>query len=238
MMRLNRYLAQAGVASRRKCDELILQGRVTVNGEKVAELGVRVDEIQDKITFDGSPVNLPVNFKYIILNKPAGYVTTAKDEFNRHTVLDLIPLEERIFPVGRLDYETTGLLLVTNDGELSNQLIHPKYKFEKIYHVLLDKLVKPVAIYNLQKGVELDGKKTAPCKIHQIRVVDNCSLLEVKLHEGRNRQIRRMFELYEYNVDKLDRIAFGPLTLAGLKRGEWRYLRRTEIEKLRENIHI
>ena len=238
MMRLNRYLAQAGVASRRKCDELILQGRVTVNGEKVAELGVRVDEIQDKITFDGSPVNLPVNFKYIILNKPAGYVTTAKDEFNRHTVLDLIPLEERIFPVGRLDYETTGLLLVTNDGELSNQLIHPKYKFEKIYHVLLDKIVKPVAIYNLQLGVELDGKKTAPCKIHQIRVVDNCSLLEVKLHEGRNRQIRRMFELYEYNVDKLDRIAFGPLTLAGLKRGEWRYLRRAEIEKLRENIHI
>ena len=238
MMRLNRYLAQAGVASRRKCDELILQGRVTVNGEKVAELGVRVDEIQDKITFDGSPVNVPRNFKYIILNKPAGYVTTAKDEFNRHTVLDLIPLEERIFPVGRLDYETTGLLLVTNDGELSNQLIHPKYKFEKTYHVLLDKLVKPVAIYNLQLGVELDGKKTARCKIHQIRVVDNCSLLEVKLREGRNRQIRRMFELYEYNVDKLDRIAFGPLTLAGLKRGEWRYLRRTEIEKLRENIHI
>jgi 23S rRNA pseudouridine2605 synthase len=238
MMRLNRYLAQAGVASRRKCDEIILQGKVTVNGEKVVELGVRVDEIQDKITFDGSPVNLPHNFKYIILNKPAGYITTAKDEFNRHTVLDLIPLEERIFPVGRLDYDTTGVLLLTNDGELSNQLIHPKYKFEKTYHALLDKLVKPVAIYHLQQGVELDGKKTAPCKIHQIRVVDNCSLLEIKIHEGRNRQIRRMFELFEYQVDKLDRIAFGPLTLAGLKRSEWRYLRRTEIEKLRENIHF
>ncbi len=235
MMRLNRFLAQAGVASRRKCDDLILEGRVTVNGKKVTELGVRIDEFEDTITFNGSQVNVPDNFKYIILNKPSGYVTTVDDEFQRHIVMDLIPIEERIFPVGRLDYETTGLLLLTNDGELSNQLTHPKYKFEKTYHVLLDKLVKPIAIYHLQQGVELDGTKTAPCKISQFRVVDNCSLLEVKIYEGRNRQVRRMFELFDYKVEALDRIAFGPLNLTGLKRGEWRYLTPAEISSLKRS---
>ena len=233
MMRLNRFLAQSGIASRRKCDELILQGKVKLNGIKVTELGVRVDETEDEILFEGAPVHLPQKFKYILLNKPAGYVTTAKDEYKRHTVVDLIPIEERIFPVGRLDYDTTGLLLLTNDGELSNQLLHPKYKFEKTYHARLDKLIKPIALHHLQHGVELDGKKTAPCKIQQIRVVDNCSLLEVIIHEGRNRQIRRMFELYDYVVDELDRIAFGPLTLTGLKRGEWRYLKPEEVDELR-----
>jgi pseudouridine synthase len=233
MMRLNRYLAQAGIASRRKCDDLILQGKVKLNGETVSELGVRIDEFQDEILFEDKPVRLPQKFKYILLNKPAGYVTTAKDEYKRHTVMDLIPIPERIFPVGRLDYDTTGLLLLTNDGQLSNQLLHPKYKFEKTYHVLLDKLIKPIALHHLQQGVELDGKKTAPCKIHQIRVIDNCSFLEVRIHEGRNRQIKRMFELYDYEVEELDRIGFGPLTLTGVKRGEWRYLKQAEVDSLK-----
>ena len=233
MMRLNKFLAQSGVASRRKCDDFIVAGRVKVNGKIVQKLGVRIDEEADEIKFDDKQVNLPVNYKYLILNKPVGYITTASDEFNRRTVLDLIPLEDRVFPVGRLDYDTAGLLLLTNDGEMSNQLIHPRYKIEKTYHVLLDKLIKPIALHHLKQGVELDGKKTAPCKIQQIRAVDNCSLLEVRIHEGRNRQIRRMFESFDYQVEDLDRIAFGPLTLAGLKRGEWRHLTKTELDELR-----
>lgn len=236
-MRLNKFLAQCGVASRRKCDDLIVAGRVSVNGKIVQKLGVKIDELSDEVKFDDKPVSLPVTYKYVILNKPSGYITTASDEFNRRTVLDLIPLEDRIFPVGRLDYDTTGLLLLTNDGEMSNLLIHPRYKIEKTYHVLLDKLIKPLALHHLQQGVDLDGKKTAPCKIQQIRAVDNCSLLEVRIHEGRNRQIRRMFETFDYQVEELDRIAFGPLTLAGLKRGEWRYLTRPELDELQRYMN-
>jgi pseudouridine synthase len=236
MMRLNRYLAMAGVASRRKCDDLILAKRIKVNGHTVDQLGLKIDEHSDAILFDDKPVQLPEKLKYILLNKPAGYVTTVSDEHNRHTVIDLVPVKERVFPVGRLDYETTGLLLLTNDGDLANQLIHPRYKIEKTYHVLLDRYVKPVAIYHLRQGIVLDGRKTAPCSIEQIRTVDNCSLLEVKLYEGRYRQIRRMFEHFDYNVEELDRIAFGPLTLSGLKRGEWRYLRGAELVSLRNQI--
>jgi len=235
-MRLNKYLTQAKIASQRKCDDLILASRIKMNDKIANQLGLRIEETHDSVTFDDSPVKLPVTYKYILLNKPPGYITSASDEFDRRTVLDLIPVEERVFPVGRLDYDTTGLLLLTNDGELSNQLIHPRYKIEKTYHVLLNKLVKPVALYHLEQGVDLDGKKTAKCKIQQIRVVDNCSLLEMKIHEGRNRQIRRMFETFEYEVEELDRIAFGPITLSGLKRGEWRYLRKSEIDDIHKHI--
>ena len=236
MIRLNKFLAKAGIASRRKCDDLILAGRIKVNDSVITKLGFRIEEERDRVMFDDKPVGTPVSFHYLILNKPTGYVTTAHDQFNRHTVMDLLPLEERLFPVGRLDYDTTGLLLITNDGDLANQLIHPRFKVEKTYHVLLNKLIKPVALHNLQQGVVLDGKKTAPCKMQQIRVIDNCSLLEVKIHEGRNRQIKRMFELFEYTVDSLDRIAFGPLHLTGLKRGEWRYLKKAELDELRSCV--
>jgi 23S rRNA pseudouridine2605 synthase len=228
----------AGVASRRKCDELILAKRVKVNGQIVAQLGQKIDELTAQVLFDNQPVRLPQKFKYILLNKPAGYVTTASDEFNRHTVIDLVPVEDRVFPVGRLDYQTTGLLLLTNDGDLANQLIHPRYKIEKTYHVLLDKLIKPIALYHLEQGVDLDDRRTAPCKIKQIRVVDNCSLLEIRLFEGRYRQIRRMFEQYNYTVEELDRVALGSLTLSGLKRGEWRYLRHSELNDLKKQISL
>ena len=138
--------------------------------------------------------------------------------------------------MGRLDYDSSGLLLLTNDGELTNMLLHPKFKVEKVYHVLLDKLIKPVALYHLEQGIELEGKRTGPCRISQIRVIDNCSLLEVRIREGRNRQIRKMFEAYGYVVESLDRIAFGPLTLTGLKRGEWRPLTSYEISKLKSFV--
>ncbi len=236
MIRLNKYLANAGIASRRKCDDLITAGRIKVNGEIITELGYRIDETTDKVHYDDHLVKTDKHYKYILLNKPAGYVSTLHDEYDRPTILDLVTVNERIFPVGRLDYDSTGLLLLTNDGGLTNMLLHPRFKVEKIYHVLLDKLIKPVALYHLEQGVELDEKRTSPCKIRQIRVIDNCSLLEVRIREGWKRQIRRMFDLFGYRVESLERIAFGPLTLTGLKRGEWRLLTRQEVAKLKAYV--
>ena len=235
MIRLNKFLATAGIGSRRKCDDYITDGKVSVNGQVVQKLGVKIDELKDKILFEGSEVKIERQLLYILLNKPKGIITTASDEYDRNTVVDLIPLEERLFPVGRLDQDTTGLLLLTNDGELTNQLIHPKFKIPKTYHVLLDKIIHPKDIYHFGRGILLEDKKTAPCKISEIRIIDNCSFLEVILFEGRKRQIRRMFDELGYIVIELDRIAFGPLTIAGIKRGEWRYLNKNEIASLKSH---
>ena len=235
MIRLNKFLAKAGVGSRRKCDDYITDGKVSVNGQVVQKLGVKIDELNDKISFEGIEVKIEGDLLYIVLNKPKGIITSASDEYDRNTVLDLIPIEERLFPVGRLDQDTTGLLLLTNDGELTNQLIHPKFKIPKTYHVLLDKLIHPKDIYYFERGILLEDKKTAPCKLSEIRIIDNCSFLEVILYEGRKRQIRRMFNELGYEVVELDRIAFGPLTLAGIKRGEWRYLNKNEVTRLKSH---
>ena len=233
-MRLNKFLASAGVGSRRTCDDYIVAGRVRVNGKVVQKLGIKIDESSDKVTFDDRELTRHLELKYIMLNKPAGIITTASDEYNRQTVLDLIPLEERIFPVGRLDQDTTGLVLLTNDGDLANHLIHPRYKIPKTYHALLNKKIHPKDIYHFERGLLLDDKITAPCKLSEIRVIDNCSYLEVIISEGRNRQIRRMFELLDYEVETLERIAFGPLHLGGLKRKEWRYLTESEVKNLKQ----
>ena len=235
-MRLNKFLAHAGIASRRKCDTLIQQGRVQVNGETIDRLGVVIDENKDKVTFDGKPVKLIENYEYVVLNKPRGVVTTADDQFARPTVVELIGMVERIYPIGRLDYETSGVLILTNDGELTNRLIHPSYKATKIYHALLDKAIRPVDLHKLREGVMLDDKKTLPCKIREIRFIDNASLLEIELKEGRNRQIRRMFELFGYNVEELERISFAGITASGLKPGAWRKLTDDEIRRLREGV--
>jgi pseudouridine synthase len=235
MMRLNKFLAAAGVGSRRKCDDYIVDGKVSVNGQVVQKLGIRIDELNDKISFEGSEVKIQEELIYIILNKPKGIITSASDEYDRNTVVDLIPLKTRLFPVGRLDQDTTGLLILTNDGELTNQLIHPKFKIPKTYHALLNKIILPKDIYHFERGILLDDKKTAPCKLSEIRIIDNCSFLEIILYEGRKRQIRRMFDELGYVVVELDRIAFGPLTIAGIKRGEWRYLNKNEITKLNSN---
>jgi pseudouridine synthase len=235
MIRLNKFLASAGIGSRRKCDDYIMEGKVCVNGQVVQKLGVKIDEFNDRITFERNEVKMKSDFLYILLNKPKGIITSAKDEYDRNTVVDLIPVKERLFPVGRLDKETTGLLLLTNEGELVNRLIHPKFKISKTYHVLLDKIIQPKDIYHFEHGIFLDDSKTAPCKISEIRIIDNCSFLEIILYEGRKRQIRRMFDELGYKVVELDRIAFGPLTLAGIKRGEWRYLSKSEIAKLKSD---
>jgi 23S rRNA pseudouridine2605 synthase len=236
MMRLNKYLSLAGVASRRRCDDLIVARLIRVNGKVVDQVGVRIDEEKDRVEYKGKPVTIPREYIYILLNKPKGVMTTARDPYARETVLDLIPLKERIYPVGRLDSDSSGLLLVTNDGPLTNALIHPRYKIPKRYHVQLDKRLRPISKYTFEHGIELEGRKTAPCRVEEIRVLDNASLVEVEIYEGRNRQIRKMFEILGYRIQKLERIAFGPLTLTGLRRGEWRFLTKKEIAALKEYI--
>jgi 23S rRNA pseudouridine2605 synthase len=236
MMRLNKFLALAGIASRRRCDDLITAGLISVNGQIMDQVGVSIDETKDRVEFRGKPVSIAEEFIYIILNKPKGVLTTARDQFDRRTVMDLIPVTERVYPVGRLDSDTSGLLLVTNDGSLTNAMIHPKYKIPKVYHVLLDKRLRPISKYTFEHGVELDGVKTARCKLAEIRIIDNASFVEVEIYEGRNRQIRRMFQLLGYSVRQLERISFGPLGVSGLKRGEWRFLTRKEIAALKKYV--
>jgi pseudouridine synthase len=235
VIRLNKFLASAGIGSRRKCDDYIVEGRISVNGEVVQTLGIKIDEIRDKISFDGKEVRSEQTFIYLMLNKPKGVITSAKDEYDRNTVLDLIPISDRVFPIGRLDQDTTGLILLTNDGDLANKLMHPKYKVSKTYHALLNKTLHPKDKYHFEKGILLDGKKTAPCKLSEIRIIDNCSFVEIILQEGRKRQIRYMFNELGYEVVELDRIGFGFLNLTGVKRGEWRFLTEEEIITLKKH---
>lgn len=235
-MRLNKYLSNAGVASRRKCDDLIKAGQIRVNGQVVNTLGAVIDENNDVIEYNGKTIKPKVKYVYILLNKPTGVVASADDEFDRQTVVDLVPVEERIYPVGRLDYDTTGVLLLTDDGELTNRLIHPNYKVIKVYRVLLNKKIKPIDLHHLRNGVMLEEKMTQACVINELRIMDNQSYLEIELKEGRNRQIRKMFALFGYSVEQLDRVSFAGFTSKGLRQGEWRYLDEMEIRLLKEGV--
>ncbi|CUU06694.1 ribosomal large subunit pseudouridine synthase B [Candidatus Kryptobacter tengchongensis] len=237
LIRLNKYLAMCGIASRRKADELIQQGRVAVNGEVITQLGIKIDPRKDKVTVDGKPVKPEEKFVYIVLNKPKDCITTVKDEKGRRTVLDLVKVKQRIFPVGRLDRNTTGVLLLTNDGELAYRLMHPKFKIEKAYKVEIDKPIKPEDIEKLKRGIMLDGRKTEACDIYILPDSDRKEL-GITIHEGRYRQIRRMFERLGYKVRKLHRVSFGGITVSGMKRGEWRYLTEKEIRKLKKLVGL
>lgn len=230
---MNRFLAMAGIGSRRNCDGFILEGRVKVNNEPVIRLGMRVDPDNDVVEFDGNVVTAPNELLYILLNKPLRTVTTAKDDKKRRTVIDLIAAPRRLFPVGRLDYNTTGALLITNDGELTYYLIHPKFQIKKVYRVMLNKLIRPIDLHHFQNGLDLDGRKTIPCKAREVRRMGNRSYLEVELHEGRNRQIRRMFEILGYHVEQLHRNNFAGLDVNELNPGEWRELTRGEVQRLK-----
>ncbi len=236
IIRLNKFLAHAGIASRRKCDDYIKQGLVTVNGELITALGVSIDREKDTVTFKGKEIKYKEPGVYLVLNKPAGVVSTLKDEFKRDTIMNYIDIPQRVYPVGRLDYETTGVLLLTNDGELTNLLLHPRYKVIKVYHTLINKRVRPADLYYLRKGVDLGVEHTLPCEINEIRIIDNQSFLEIKLRQGINRQIRRMFELFGYEVEELERISIAGITAHGLKRGEWRYLSDKEISHLKNEV--
>lgn len=233
-LRLNRFLAAAGVASRRRCDDLIRQGRILVNGSRVEQLGTRVDPGADEVLLDGARVELPDSQATLVLNKPREVLVASGDPRGRRTVMDL--LEEcpvRVFPVGRLDYRSEGLLLFTNDGELAYRLAHPRFKVEKQYDVLVEGFVTPEVIEKLAAGVTLDDGPTQPAHVRFVSKGKGRSRVEVRLREGRKRQIRRMFALFGHSVVRLRRVRFGPIDLDELEAGKWRSLDASEIHALR-----
>jgi len=230
-MRINKFLATSGVASRRASDELIMDGVVKING-KIAKLGDEVD-FNDCVTVNGKVVNTVKKYDYYIMNKPKGYVCTVKDDKGRKTVMDLLPPNiKRVFPIGRLDYDSEGLLLFTNDGDLAFKLTHPKNEIPKTYVVKTEKPVSDEDLGKLRSGVVIDGVKTKKCNVRLIETLKSGSKLHVTITEGRNRQIRKMFEAVNNNVDFLKRIKIGDMTLSGLNRGEVRSLNAREIEYL------
>ncbi|MDD3895313.1 MAG: pseudouridine synthase [Syntrophomonadaceae bacterium] len=231
-MRLAKYLAEQGAASRRKSEALISQGRVTVNGRIVSEQGLKIDPLQDRIEVDGQLLK-PTDKVYILLYKPAGYISSVSDPWGRPVVTDLIKEKNmRIYPAGRLDFDTEGLLILTNDGDFSNYVIHPRYKMDKKYEVLVQNAVTAAAIKQLQKGIPLEDGKTAPARVRILKAASDQTLLELIIHEGRKRQVKRMMEAVGHPVIKLKRTAVGFLTLKGLKAGEYRYLSSREAERL------
>lgn len=230
-IRLNKFLALAGIGSRRSNDELIRSGAVRVNGRPVRELGVKIDPRRDRVTVNGQPVGLGERKVYILFNKPKDCITTVRDEKGRKTVLDYVRVKERVYPVGRLDRNTTGVLLLTNDGELAYALTHPRYEIERVYRVVLDRPIEEADMTRLKKGVRLnDGIATVQAM--QLIPGEKKRKLILSLHEGKNREVKRIFEALGYEVTQLDRVAFAGLTAQGLKRGEWRKLTRQEIEYL------
>lgn len=233
--RLQKVMAQAGVASRRASEEIILKGRVTVNGIVVKELGTKVSK-KDVILVDGKPL-VKESKVYYLLNKPTGYLTTVSDDLGRRTVLDLIApedLENRIYPIGRLDYDTSGALILTNDGELAYKLTRSSKEVEKTYQVRIDGKITQGDVIKLMKGIELDGVKTKRAKVEVVSVdkTNNSSLIKLTITEGRNRQVRRMCEALGHEVKKLKRLSFAGITLDDLPEGTYRILKPHEIKKL------
>lgn len=233
MERLQKVIAQTGYCSRRKAEELISKGRVQVNGKTITEMGVKVS-FEDDITIDGNGLNLKEDKVYYLLNKPRGIITSTHDENNRKTVVDLIKETKRIYPVGRLDYDTTGVLILTNDGELTNLLIHPKNNIEKLYIAKIKGIPTKLELQKLARGVVIDGKKTSKAKI-KLKKMDkknNTSIIEVIIHEGRNHQVKKMFEAIGYEVIKLKREKFAFLDVNDLKSGDYRELSIKEVKCL------
>lgn len=236
MERLHKFLARCGVASRRECEKIISQGRVRVNGKTISEPGFSVNPEKDKIFLDGKILK-PEEKIYIILYKPHGYVSTVKDPQNRPKVTDLLKgIKQRVYPVGRLDYDSEGLLFLTNNGELANFMIHPRYEVEKVYLAVLDAVPKINDLEELQKGIMLDDGKTAPSRIKVVKEAAGKALVEVRIHEGRKHQVKRMFEAIGRKVLNLKRVRMGPLELGRLKPGEYKILSEKEAEKLKKGI--
>jgi 23S rRNA pseudouridine2605 synthase len=231
-IRINRYLSMCGFASRRKADLLVQSGKVEVNGRVVTELGIRVDPRRDKVYVDGSQVTKVHDYLYLLMNKPKDTITTLSDERGRKTVMNHVHARQRVYPIGRLDRNTTGALLLTNDGEFSNRLMHPKHEVPKSYRVTCETVVARKHVEQLRKGIQLQDGKTSPA-IVQVLPGGKGKELGVIVHEGRNRQVRRMFEHFGYTVRKLDRVAYGPITTEGLPRGKTRPLSHAEIRELK-----
>ena len=230
-VRLQKFLAEAGVASRRKCEELISEGKVSVNGKVVTELGTKVNPDIDKVTFNGQIVENKAKKVYILLNKPIGYVTTANDQFSRDTVLDLVKVKERVVPCGRLDMYTSGALILTNDGDFIYKITHPKHEITKTYTVTLKGIISNEAVEKLRQGVEIEDYITKPAKVKILKTDEekNISRLEITIHEGKNRQVRKMCETVGSKVLALHRSKIGNIDVKDLKLGKWRFLTDTEV---------
>lgn len=237
MERLQKIMAHAGIASRRASEKLIKEGRVKVNGKVVTEMGLNVSK-NDTIEVDSIPITKEEKL-YFLLNKPRGVISSADDPKGRKTVVDFFShIEQRIYPVGRLDYDTTGVLLMTNDGELTNQLTHPKYGVEKTYVAKVKGLIDKKAISRLEKGLNIDGYTTRPAKarILDIEPKKNISMVELVIHEGKNHQVKKMLKTVGFPVEKLHRDKYGFLTTEGLQSGEWRQLKTFEVNKLKDLV--
>ncbi len=231
--RLNKAIADAGVASRRRADELIRSGCVRINGMVVTELGTKI-EIDDMVTVNGEPITRYKHLTYVVLNKPKDVITTSSDEKGRATVFDIVKIKSRLFTIGRLDRNTTGVLLITNDGDLANKLMHPRYGITRVYKATLDKPLRQDHMRAIAKGVELEDGPTQPVEI-AVDPSDKTSVL-LAIREGRNREVRRIFELFEYEVKRLDRKEYANISTRGLKRGEYRHLTREEVAELQRLV--
>ena len=236
-IRLQKYMAEAGIGSRRKCEEWISKGMVQVNGRVVTELGTLVNPKEDVVSFRGKLVEPPSETRTtVLLNKPAGYVTTSRDQFGRPDVCDLVKIPgKRLYPVGRLDYQTTGLLLMTDDGDLAYHLTHPKHHIPRVYEARVKGVPDQAAISRLERGVRLDdGYKTKPARVRILKQETDSAVIEFTLYEGKNHQVRRMAKAVGYPVLRLRRVAMGPLKLADLPEGKYRMLTEKEIAMLRK----
>lgn len=238
-VRLQKYLAECGIASRRKAEELILQGKVAVNGQTITELGTKINPDKDVITYQERKVEVSHEYVYILLNKPIGYVTTAKDQFNRDSVLDLVKTNKRLVPVGRLDMYTSGALILTNDGAFVYKVTHPKHEIDKTYTVTIKGIVKNEEVDKLRQGVEIEDYITKPAKVKILKTDEekDQSRLEITIHEGKNRQVRKMCEAIGHKVLALHRSKIAGIGVKDIPLGKWRYLKNEEVKKiLKENI--
>ncbi len=232
--RLQKYLANCGVASRRKCEEYILQGKVKVNGKIVTELGAKINPEKDTIEFENKRIKENAKHVYILLNKPIGYVTTADDQFGRDTVLDLVKVRERIVPVGRLDMYTSGALILTNDGDFVYKVTHPKHEIEKTYTVTIKGIVQKSEVEQLRQGVKIEDYITKPAKVKILKtdIEKDISRLEITIHEGKNRQVRKMCEAVGRKVLALHRSKIGNIGVKDIELGKWRFLSEKEVQHL------
>ena len=231
-IRLQKWLSMAGACSRRKAEELIAKGRVRVNGTVVTELGAKANPERDLVELDGKELEIQQDKTYIMLHKPEGVVTTVTDPFGRPTVMDLVPGDIRLYPVGRLDFDTTGLLLMTNDGEWAQKLTHPKNEVAKTYIALVKGIPTGESLRKLAKGVDVEGKKTAPATVKLLERKDKNTKLMITIHEGRNRQVRKMCEAVGHRAISLKRVSIGKLELGDLPKGKWRKLTAKEVRSL------
>ena len=235
IVRLQKYIAMSGAASRRAAEAMIEAGRVKVNGKTIAEQGIKVEIGADSVTVDGKELKIKDKKYYIMLNKPTGYVSTAKDQFDRPTVIDLVGSEigTRIFPVGRLDYDTEGLLLLTNDGDITYRVTHPKFHTDKTYIVVISGGISIAGLNKLRHGIKIENYKTSPAEVEILDAAGSKTMLKITIHEGKNRQVRKMFEAVGCKVIGLQRIKIGQIELGNLPLGRWRHLTSHEVNYLK-----